>query len=95
MLAVSSAVGMKRSNIKKEHFSSLKLLAANRGNVGARLSVQAGPAVTLGVRNPKSCIPQGCLCASAGMVRSGWHLKPGLGAHQGRREGQLSAGSQL
>lgn len=85
---------MKRSN-KKEHFCSLKLLAANRENAGACPSIQAGPAATLGVRNPKFHIPQGCLCASAGMVRSGWHLKPGWGVHQGRREGRFSAGSQL
>lgn len=73
----------------------MDMLAANRENVGACVSVQAGPAATLGVRNPKFRIPQGCLCASADMVRSGWHLKPGLGAQQGRREGQFSAGSQL
>lgn len=94
VLVVSSVAGMKRSN-KKEHFCSLKLLAANRENAGAYPSIQAGPAATLGVRNPKFHIPQGCLCASAGMVRSGWHLKPGWGVHQGRREGQFSAGSQL
>lgn len=63
VLAVPSAIGMKRSN-EKEHFPSLKFhhsrllesdtLAAGWESAGARPCVWAGPAATAGVRDPMS-----------------------------------------